>query len=79
MSTFQKGTRAIWKPVKARAKCYGHPIATAPVPVEILFGPDRASSYRVRVLCHKAKAWLNKNHYNVKAAALMPEVTHEQN
>ncbi|MBK7892857.1 MAG: hypothetical protein IPJ84_18995 [Bdellovibrionales bacterium] len=71
MSTFQKGTRAIWKPVKARAKCYGHPIATAPVPVEILNGPDRNGHYAVKVLCNQAKSWLNKSRYTVGEAALV--------
>ena len=71
MSTFQKGTRAIWKPVKARARCYGHPIATAPVPVEIMNGPDRAGNCRIQILCNKSKAWLDKKYYFVKQAALM--------
>jgi len=69
--TYAKGTRVIWKPVKARAKCYGHPIATAPIPVEVLNGPDRNGHYNVKVLCHKAKAWLNRPKYTVGEAALV--------
>lgn len=67
---FAKGSTVIWKPIKARAKCYGHPIATDPIPVTILSGPDRCGRYRVRIECKKSKAWLNKDEYGVYQAAL---------
>lgn len=71
MEKLVKGTRVIWKPIKARANCYGHSIATAPIECEVIRGPDRNGNYRVKLLCKKSQLWLSKPEYSVHDKALL--------
>jgi len=70
MNEFKPGEELIWKPKGSRQGCYGHPIATAPVPCRILYGPLKGDNYMVEVTDLKARQMLGKPHHTVRAWSL---------
>lgn len=64
------GDIVMWVPRKARQKCYGHPIAMAPVRVLIKGNLQKGDVFSVEVLDAKDKRWLWKSRYSVPVMSL---------
>lgn len=64
------GDIVMWVPRKARQKCYEHPIALAPVRVQIRSNLQKGGVFDVEVLDAKDKRWLWKSRYSVAVLSL---------